>query len=52
MSISINQLRRRASRGTRTAFVLAGGGNQAVSEVGMLRALLERGIIPDVIVDN
>jgi NTE family protein len=34
----------------RTAFVLSGGGNQAVSEVGMLRALLERGIVPDVIV--
>jgi NTE family protein len=50
VSISINQLRRRAARGTRTAFVLAGGGNQAVSEVGMLRALLERGITPDVIV--
>ena len=30
--------------------MLAGGGNQAVSEVGMLRALLERGITPDVIV--
>src|SRR4051812_2552398 len=34
----------------RTAFVLSGGGNQGVSQVGMLRALLERGIIPDVIV--
>ncbi|HLG00460.1 MAG TPA: patatin-like phospholipase family protein [Acidimicrobiia bacterium] len=35
---------------TRTAFVLSGGGNQGVSQVGMLQALLERGIVPDVIV--
>jgi NTE family protein len=34
----------------RTAFVLSGGGNQGVSQVGMLRALLERGIRPDVVV--
>jgi NTE family protein len=34
----------------RTAFVLSGGGNQAVSQVGMLRALLEREIVPDVVV--
>jgi NTE family protein len=34
----------------RTAFVLSGGGNQGVSQVGMLRALLERDIIPDVVV--
>jgi NTE family protein len=34
----------------RTAFVLSGGGNLAVSQVGMLRALLEREIVPDVIV--
>src|ERR1039457_4253946 len=33
-----------------TAFVLSGGGNQAVAQVGMLRALLERGITPDVVV--
>lgn len=30
--------------------MLSGGGNQGVSQVGMLRALLERGIRPDVIV--
>ena len=45
--------RRRAVRrpdGPRTAFVLSGGGNQAVSQVGMLRALLEREIVPDVVV--
>ncbi|HMF05017.1 MAG TPA: patatin-like phospholipase family protein [Acidimicrobiia bacterium] len=34
----------------RTAFVLSGGGNQAVSQVGMLRALLERDIVPDVVI--
>jgi len=34
----------------RTAFVLSGGGNQGVSQVGMLRALLERGILPDVVI--
>jgi NTE family protein len=34
----------------RTAFVLSGGGNQAVSQVGMLRALLERGVVPDVVI--
>lgn len=34
----------------RVAFVLSGGGNQCVSQVGMLRALIEHGIIPDVVV--
>src|SRR2546429_9857102 len=34
----------------RTAFVMSGGGNQAVSQVGMLRALLERDILPDVVI--
>lgn len=34
----------------RTAFVLSGGGNQGVSQVGMLRGLIERGIVPDVVV--
>lgn len=33
-----------------TAFVLSGGGNQGVSQVGMLRALIERGHVPDVVV--
>jgi len=32
------------------AFVLSGGGNQCVSQVGMLRALFERGITPDVVI--
>src|SRR6476659_2760336 len=34
----------------RTAFVLSGGGNQGVSQVGMLRALLEREIVPDIVI--
>jgi NTE family protein len=34
----------------RVAFVLSGGGNQCVSQVGMLRALIERGIVPDVVI--
>ncbi len=34
----------------RTAFVLSGGGNQGVAQVGMLRALLEHGVVPDVVV--
>lgn len=37
-------------RRPRVAFVLSGGGNQGVSQVGMLRALLERGIVPDVVI--
>lgn len=34
----------------RVAFVLSGGGNQGVAQVGMLRALIERDIVPDVVV--
>jgi NTE family protein len=30
--------------------VLSGGGNQGVAQVGMLRAVLERGIVPDVVI--
>lgn len=33
-----------------TAFVLSGGGNLGAVQVGMLRALLEAGVVPDVIV--
>ena len=59
---SIGQLRQHSARASdqpapaalgpppRTAFVLSGGGNQAVSQVGMLRALLERDIVPDVVI--
>lgn len=35
---------------TRTAFVLGGGGVLGANEVGMLRALLEAGIVPDLVV--
>src|SRR5206468_7083162 len=34
----------------RTAFVLGGGGNLGAVQVGMLRALLERDIRPDVLI--
>jgi NTE family protein len=50
VTTSISQLRRRTTHTPRTAFVLAGGGNQAVCQVGMLKALLERDIVPDVLV--
>ena len=50
MTASISQLRQRLVREPRTAFVLSGGGNQAVAQVGMLRALMEREIVPDVII--
>lgn len=36
----------------RTAFVLGGGGMLGAAEVGMLRALLERGILPDLVVGS
>ncbi|GAA1539230.1 patatin-like phospholipase family protein [Nocardioides humi] len=35
---------------SRTAFVLGGGGLLGAVEVGMLRALFERGVVPDVVV--
>jgi NTE family protein len=41
---------RRAKRHPRTAFVLGGGGNLGAIQVGMLRALLEGGIVPDTLV--
>lgn len=40
----------RPRRRPRVAFVLGGGGHNGAAEVGMLRALLERGIKPDLIV--
>lgn len=42
--------RSRSLRRPRVAFVLGGGGHNGAYEVGMLRALLERGIRPDLIV--
>lgn len=38
------------SRHPRTAFVLAGGASLGALQVGMLRALYERGIVPDLLV--
>ncbi len=37
-------------RGPRTAWVLGGGGNLGSVQVGMLRAVIERGEVPDLIV--
>src|SRR5690606_2795372 len=34
----------------RVAFVLSGGGNLGALQVGMLRALAERGVVPDLVV--
>ena len=42
--------RRRRSRSPRTAFVLAGGASLGAMQVGMLRALYELGITPDLLV--
>lgn len=41
---------RRRFAGQRTAFVLSGGGNLGAVQVGMLRALAEAGVVPDLIV--
>lgn len=43
-------LARRAVRRDRVAFVLSGGGNLGAVQVGMLRALADAGIVPDLIV--
>lgn len=50
MNTPISPFRHRVLRSPSTAFVLSGGGNQAVCQVGMLRALLERDIVPDVLI--
>jgi NTE family protein len=50
VTASISQFRQRLVRQPRTAFVLSGGGNQAVAQVGMLKALMERDLLPDVII--
>lgn len=47
MSVRFLQSGRRRQR---TAFVLGGGGNLGAVQVGMLQALIDRGITPDVIV--
>jgi NTE family protein len=40
---------KRVPRGRETAFVFAGGGNRGAAQVGMLRALVERGIRADAV---
>ena len=47
--MSVTTLRPRDAR-HRTAFVLGGGGNLGAVQIGMLQALLERDITPDVVV--
>lgn len=48
---SLRELTRRdgARRRPRIAFVLSGGGNLGAIQVGMLRALVERNVVPDVV---
>jgi NTE family protein len=41
---------RRAKKSPRTVFVFGGGGNLGAIQVGMLRALLEHGVVPDAVV--
>ena len=47
--MAVTELNSRRAR-EKTAFVLGGGGNLGAVQVGMLRALSSRGIVPDVIV--
>jgi NTE family protein len=47
MSVIRGRFRR---SGPGTVFVLGGGGNLGAIQVGMLRALIERGIVPDAVV--
>jgi NTE family protein len=47
----IRLLSDRRSKG-RTAFVLGGGGNLGAVQVGMLRAVLERGVVPDLLLGS
>jgi NTE family protein len=48
--MSILHLRRAKRHTPRTAFVLGGGGNLGAIQVGMLRAVMEHGIIPDAVI--
>lgn len=45
-----DQVAKRLGMRRRTAFVLSGGGNLGAVQVGMLRALAEAGVVPDLIV--
>lgn len=48
--MSILHMRRARRHKSRTVFVLGGGGNLGAIQVGMLQAVLERGIVPDAVV--
>ena len=48
--MSILHIRRAKRHKPRTVFVLGGGGNLGAIQVGMLQAVLERGIVPDAVV--
>jgi NTE family protein len=50
MTLVFNRFGVRADSRLRVAFVLSGGGNHGSAQVGMLRALIERGIFPDVVI--
>jgi NTE family protein len=50
VSILHLQLRRAKRQRPRTVFVLGGGGNLGAIQVGMIRAVMERGILPDAVV--
>jgi NTE family protein len=47
--VALRDLLRRVRRAP-TAFVLSGGGNLGAIQVGQLKALVERGIVPDLVV--
>ena len=50
MTLVFKSGQRRPETASRTAFVLSGGGNHGCAQVGMLKALLERGYLPDVVI--
>jgi NTE family protein len=50
MTLVFNRFGVRPDSRLRVAFVLSGGGNHGSAQVGMLRALIERGIFPDVVI--
>src|SRR2546423_15575390 len=50
MTLVFKAGQRRPETAVKTAFVLSGGGNHGAAQVGMLRALLERGITPAAII--
>lgn len=49
-NVSILHMRRARRHKPRTVFVLGGGGNLGAIQVGMVQAVLERGIVPDAVV--